>query len=214
MKFAMSYSFGKDSSLSLWRMLSEGHEPVCLIVTINQEAERSWSHGVDLQLMDEVSRCLSIPLIKCFCTGENYGHEFEKSLAGAKNQGAQACVFGDIDIVEHLTWNQERCNAADLDCIVPLWKADRQAVVREVVDEGFRAIIKCVDSRCLDDSFLGLTIDHDVLARLEEAGVDVCGENGEYHTFVNDGPIFKTPVAVSFGKIIDFGTHSALDIVL
>ena len=212
MKFAASYSFGKDSALALWRMKRDGHESVCLITTVNREAERSWFHGIDFALMDAVSSGLGIPLIKCICSGENYHTEFEKCLQQAQQMGAEACVFGDIDIEGHLEWNRERCSAAGLQCIVPLWQENRESVVYEMIDTGFNAVVKCVQSEFLDDSFLGMEITRDLIEKIRRTGADICGENGEYHTFVRGGPLFKNQVDIELGDILDFGSHSAIDI--
>ena len=212
MKFAASYSFGKDSALALWRMKCAGHEPVCLITTVNPEAERSWFHGIDFTLMDAVSERMGIPLIKCICSGDNYHTEFEKCLRQARQMGAEACVFGDIDIEGHLEWNRERCAAADMQCIVPLWQENRESVVYEMIDSKLKAVIKCVQSEFLDDSFLGTEITRDLIEKIRQTGADICGENGEYHTFVCGGPLFGSPVDIELGDILDFGSHSAIDI--
>ena len=212
MKFAASYSFGKDSALALWRMKCAGHEPVCLITTVNEEAGRSWFHGIDHNLMDAVSDSMGIPLIKCICSGENYHTEFDKCLQQAHRMGAEACVFGDIDIEGHLEWNSERCAAAGLNCVVPLWHENRESVVYEMIDAGFNAVIKCVQSEFLDDSFLGMEITRDLIEKIRLTGADICGENGEYHTFVRGGPLFKNQVEIELGDILDLGSHSAIDI--
>lgn len=212
MKFAMSYSFGKDSALSLWRMIENGHEPVCLITTVNGDAGRSWFHGVDYNLMDRVSGSLGISLIKCVCNGESYHTEFEKCLGEAGEMGAEACVFGDIDIDDHLEWNRQRCEAAKLQCVMPLWRENRETVVYDIIDAGFKAVIKCVQSEYMDDSFLGLTITREIVDWIRATGADICGEHGEYHTFIYDGPIFRYPVEIRLGEVLHFGSHSAIDI--
>ncbi|GHU59501.1 ATP-binding protein [Spirochaetia bacterium] len=213
MKFAVAYSTGKDSALALWRMMQDGHEPVCLIVNINREAGRSWFHGINYELLDAVSERMGIPLIKCASTGENYHTEFEKGLLQAAARGAEACVFGDIDIDEHLEWNQARCETAGVKCIVPLWKQNREKLVYELLDAGIQAVIKCVESKFIGDELLGKTLDRDVVELIRATGSDICGENGEYHTFVYGGPMFHAPVNFRGGKIIDFGTHSVIDLL-
>jgi uncharacterized protein (TIGR00290 family) len=214
MRFAMSYSSGKDGALALWRMIEAGHEPICLLVTFNDEAGRSWFHGINAELLAAASESMGIPLIECHTSGKDYHLGLEKGLAQAAELGATACVFGDIDIDEHLEWNTERCTNTGLECIVPLWKQDREALVSEVLDAGFKAIIKCVESKWLSDDFLGKTLTPDLVEQIRETGSDVCGENGEYHTFVYDGPTFRKPLAIKLGDIIDLGAHSAIDVSL
>lgn len=210
MKFACSYSFGKDSVLALWRMVQKGHEPVCLITTYNEEAGRSWFHGVDPQLMDAVAKSIGIPLIKCSCKGDDYHLRLEETLGQAKAMGAEACVFGDIDIEDHLTWNRTRCENAGLECVMPLWQEDREVIVRECIAEGFVPVIKCVQNEYRP--LLGRVLNKETLALIETSGADPCGENGEYHTLVVDGPMFGRPVAVAVGWPVDLGTHSVVDI--
>ncbi|MFP3156011.1 diphthine--ammonia ligase [Lachnospiraceae bacterium ZAX-1] len=214
MKFAISYSSGKDSALALWRMVKEGHEPVCMLVTFNDEAKRSWFHGINLELLTAVSQNMAIPLIECHTSGENYHLGLEGGLRQAVKMGAESCVFGDIDIEEHLKWNEDRCANAGLKCIMPLWKESREVLVGEVLDAGFKAVVKCVESKWLGDEFLGKVLDMDLVERIRETGADICGENGEYHTFVFDGPTFHTPVNIRLGEIIDFDTHSVIDVRL
>lgn len=212
MNFVMSYSGGKDGALALYRMILQGHRPVALITTVNPEQKRSWFHGIGDTLLKAVSDSLSIPILVCPCTSEDYTASFEKGLKEARKLGAEACVFGDIDIEGHREWNEARCRNAGLSCVMPLWQQDREALVYEMLRAGFRAKIKIIDASRLDASFLGQDLSEPLLERMKAADVDICGENGEYHTFVYDGPIFAHPVAVETGEVIDFGTHQAVEI--
>ncbi|REE78660.1 uncharacterized protein (TIGR00290 family) [Paenibacillus taihuensis] len=212
MKFAMMYSCGKDSSLALYRMINEGHTPVALISAFNQEQGRSWFHGIPEELLRSVSESLGIPLIICHCRPEDYNEAIEEGLRKAVQLGAESCVFGDIDIEGHREWNEQRCTHAGLTCVLPLWQEGRRALTEELIHAGFKAAIKIVQSDILDDSFLGQTLTADLVDRIEAAGADPCGENGEYHTFVYDGPLFPEPIPTKFGEIIDFKTHKAIDI--
>jgi len=212
MKFAMSYSCGKDSALALDKMIQGGHEPVCLVVTVNAAEGRSWFHGADDALLAKVSDALGIPLVTARCVGDEYNEAFETALSRASEMGAEACVFGDIDIEGHLEWNRSRCAAADLECIMPLWQMTRKAAVDELLAAGFTARVKCVDKAWLDASFLGEVLTDALLERIAATGADICGENGEYHTFVSDGPIFRHPVTIDVGEVIDLGSHAVIDI--
>ena len=213
LNFAMSYSGGKDGALALYRMLSEKNTPVALITTINPEQERSWFHGVQKQLLETVSKSIGIPLIICECLPNDYEKSFEEGLLKAKELGATACVFGDIDISGHRQWNETRCMNTGIKCILPLWNEDRESLVVEFIELGFKALIKIVQCDMLDESFLGKTLSMPLLEQIKLTGSDICGENGEYHTFVYDGPIFQTQIPIETKSIIDFGTHKAVDIV-
>ncbi|MCL2674564.1 MAG: diphthine--ammonia ligase [Defluviitaleaceae bacterium] len=212
MNFAISYSGGKDSALALYRILQQGHTPAAMITTVNIGQQRSWFHGIQSELLLAVSESLQIPLIVCECTPNNYAEEFERSLKQARLMGADTCVFGDIDIAGHKAWNEERCRQAGLQCTLPLWHEDRETLTREVINLGFKTLIKIIDTDKLDSAFLGQTLTIPLIERMKLAGVDVSGENGEFHTFVYDGPIFTSPIPFSLGEVIDFGTHSAIDL--
>ena len=214
MDFVVSYSGGKDSALALYRMVSGGHRPVALITTINVEQERSWFHGIQSDLLETVSGSMGIPLIRCESTPGTYGEAFEGGLAKARQMGAGACVFGDIDIDDHRAWDEERCRRAGIDCVLPLWQQDRESLVKEEIGAGFKALIKIVDCAKLDESFLGQTLSAQLVERIKQAGSDMCGEYGEYHTFVYDGPLFSYEIPWKANGIVDLGTHKAIDISL
>jgi len=214
MNFAISYSGGKDSALALYRMISFGHKPVAMISTINSEQMRTWFHGIQMDLLEAVSESLDIPLICCPCMPDGYTEAYEEGLKKARRMGAEACVYGDIDIDGHRQWNIGQCEKVGLDCILPLWKQVRESLVREMIEAGFKAIIKIVQCDKLDESFLGKDLTIPLIGQIKASGSDVCGENGEYHTFVYDGPIFKYPIPLEIREIVDLGSHKAIDIVL
>ncbi len=212
MQFAISYSGGKDSVLALHHMLAAGHTPVGLLVTVNRALQRSWFHGVELPLLEQISASLDIPLIPCVCGPDDYNEALEQGMRQARAMGAQACVFGDIDLEDHLAWCQQRCDAVGLERIHPLWHRDRERNTREVISLGYQAIIKCVRNQDLPQSFLGRMLDEALLQEMLRRGVDVCGETGEYHTLVVGGPLFHRPVRWQCREILDFGDHSAINI--
>lgn len=212
MNFVISYSGGKDSALALYRMIVQGHTPVAMLTTVNYEQDRSWFHGIPSELLHKVSESLNIPLITCTCRPDEYIEIFENSLRKAKAMGAEACVFGDIDIQEHAEWNNARCDAAGLKCSLPLWQEEREALTKEFIKLGFKAVIKIVQKKFLDESFVGKTLTSELIENIKKTGADACGENGEYHTFAYDGPIFNYPVNVEIKQIVDLGSHIAADI--
>lgn len=212
MKFVISYSGGKDSVMALHKMLEKGHAPVGLLVMVNREMQRSWFHGVDLKLLENISESLTIPLILCEAGQEDYCAAMESGMKRAKELGAEACVFGDIDIEDHLTWCQERCDAVGLKRLHPLWHRDRRENTNELIDLGYQCVIKCIRNQDLPKAFLGRRLDKSAVEEMTNRGVDVCGENGEYHTVVVDGPIFRYPVGYQCKEIIDFGNISAINL--
>lgn len=213
-KFVMSYSCGKDSTLSLYRMIREGHKPVALLITVDKKVLRSWFHGVPNDLLNEASKSLGIPLLLVKCEGEEYSEAFKKALHKAKIElGAEVCVFGDIDLEAHRTWCTDRCNEVEMEAIFPLWLENREKLTYEFIDTGFKTVIKNVRLNVLSTDFLGKQLTHKVVKDIIKTGSDACGENGEYHTFVFDGPLFKYPIKFKENGIITNETHGFLDIV-
>ena len=180
MKVAVSYSFGKDSTLALHRICEQGHTSAALIVMVNPSYDRSWFHGVDRYFMERIGEALRIPLICCETEGETYHTALEDGIRRAKQLGIQACVFGDIDIEEHALWCRERCRHTSVQPLFPLWHCPRKELVQEAIDLGYQARIKCIRNDLLPESLLGKTLDRAIIQELENSGVDVCGENGEY----------------------------------
>ncbi|MGL5868843.1 diphthine--ammonia ligase [Clostridium chrysemydis] len=193
-KFIMSYSCGKDSTLALYRMIKSGHTPLALLVTVDSKRNRSWFHGIPEDLLKEVSKSLDIPLLIVKSEGDNYEETFEIALKEEKKLGADSCVFGDIDLEPHRTWCEDRCKNTNLESIFPLWQEGREDLTYEFIDSGFKTIVKNVRLNVLGEEFLGEILTRDLVKRIKDKGSDPCGENGEYHTFVYDGPIFNSKI--------------------
>lgn len=212
MKFVMSYSCGKDSTLALHKMIEKGHEPVALLVMVNMNAGRSYFHGADRKLLDEFSSALEIPMILCPAKGDEYHIRFEEGLLKAKKMGAEAVCFGDIDIEGNRKWSCQRCMNTGLSWEFPLWHMKRDDVVRQIEEAGYNCIIKAVNNKILPRKMLGRCIDSEIAEVINSLGADPCGENGEYHTIAVRGPVFKRPLRYKTGRILDFGDYSVIDI--
>lgn len=193
-RFVMTYSCGKDSTLALYKMIEEGYKPVCLFITTG-DGEDSWFHGIPKIFVEKVSKSLEIPVIYHKCSIENYEEDFVQGLNIAKNKyKAEYCAFGDIDLEKHKEWDLEMCKRAGLKGILPLWQEDRKKVTLEFINLGFKAVIKKVNLNNMGNEFLGEVLSKEIILKIEKTGSDICGENGEYHTFVFDGPIFKEKI--------------------
>lgn len=212
MKFVMSYSCGKDSTLALHKLIKAGHEPVGLLVMVNQDMDRSWFHGADYGLLEKFSNALEIPLILCPSSGEAYHMEFEKGLKRAMELGAEIAGFGDIDMENNRRWSEDRCHATGIRAEFPLWQQGREKIVREIISKGYRCIIKSINNRLLPKEILGKPLDAKIAERMASSGIDLCGENGEYHTIAVDGPVFKHKLEIQTGEILDFGDRSVIAI--
>ncbi|MCL2399336.1 MAG: diphthine--ammonia ligase [Defluviitaleaceae bacterium] len=194
MKFAISYSGGKESALAAYRAIKDGHELALLITTYNDDDGHSHFHNLSEELLKRVSESLGVPLMLVKTNTAEYADNFESALLQAKKMGIQACVFGDIDFEDNRKWWDEKCKKAGLVPLFPLWGQGRKETVYEFIDSGFVATIATINSECLSGDFLGQKLTKELAERIVATGADICGENGEYHTFVSDGPIFRTPV--------------------
>lgn len=213
LKFIMSYSCGKDSTLALHKMLAAGHEPAALVVMFNESAGRSYFHGADRPMLEAYGRALGLPVRPVPTAGETYHLAMETALVRlARETGAEAVSFGDIDIQANRDWCEARARAAGLKPFFPLWRRDRRENVREVMDLGYRCIIKSIHNTLLPRSLLGRVLDGDAAAEMARHGIDICGENGEYHTLAVDGPIFRQPLPFVLGKVLDFGEYSVIEV--
>ncbi|MBE6063034.1 MAG: diphthine--ammonia ligase [Clostridium butyricum] len=194
LKVVVSFSGGKDSMLCLYRVLKKNYEVIGLVSTFADDNDTCF-HRIPKSILESVSESLNIPLIKVKCSnGTVYEKEFEKALIHAKEQGAKYCIFGDIDIEQHKKWGVDRCNNVGIKSMFPLWQENREKIVNEFLDYGFKAIIKKVNLNALGMEFLGEILSKDIIIKIKEQGADPCGENGEYHTLVYDGPIFSKKI--------------------
>jgi uncharacterized protein (TIGR00290 family) len=204
--FALSWSGGKDSALALWRLRREQREPVALITTVTESYERISMHGVRRVLVARQAEVLGIPLVEVrippVCVNEVYEGRMAEAFGSAPLSGLDAVAFGDLFLEDVRAYREERLARIGKRSLFPLWGQDTAAVARQFVDQGFEAILVCVDPRALDPTFAGRCYDERLLAELPP-GVDPCGENGEFHTFVHAGPIFAEPIACETGEIVE-----------
>jgi uncharacterized protein (TIGR00290 family) len=188
-----SFSGGKDSCLALWRAQQLGLDVHSLLVMFEENGGRSRSHALPADLLSRQAEALGLELVMRQASWSDYERVFTEALREFKTRGFGAAVFGDIDLQAHRDWEEKVCSAAGIEAVLPLWHRARPELAREVIDSGFRAVVVCVDSRFLTDEFCGREYDASFIADLPQ-DVDVCGENGEFHTFVYDGPNFRKPV--------------------
>ena len=196
----VSWSGGKDSCLALWRSQQSGFKVTHLLTALEETGSRVRSHGVSVQLMRAQAAALKLDIEFLSASWKEYEYQFIEKLTFLKSLGIQSGIFGDIDLIAHREWEEKVCGAAGIAACLPLWNEDRLSLVSEFFHAGFKARVSCVDGRFLDDTFVGCEFDQSFIDRLP-SGVDACGENGEFHTFVYDGPNFINPVQwVSIGK--------------
>jgi uncharacterized protein (TIGR00290 family) len=199
-KALASWSGGKDSCLALWRAQKLGISVTHLLTVLDESGLKTRSHGVSKSLIQRQGQSLGIHNEFIAASWQDYEKDFIAKLIQLSDEGITQAIFGDIDLIAHRDWEEKVCAAANIVATLPLWNENRLALVTEFLDAGFKARVTCVDGRFLDESFVGVEFDTQFLDRLPE-GVDACGENGEFHTFVYDGPNFLRPVKwKSLGK--------------
>jgi uncharacterized protein (TIGR00290 family) len=189
--FVCSWSGGKDSCLAFYRAVASGAVPAYLVTMLVEEGRRTRSHGLSAAVVQAQAESLGVPLVTVASSWAEYEGRLIHVLRRLSKEGIVAGVFGDIDIESHRRWEEGVCGAAGLKAYLPLWQAPRQELLSEFLALGFEARIVAVDSQVLDQRFLGRRLDHPLVDELSALGVDVCGENGEYHTVVTRGPLFQ-----------------------
>jgi uncharacterized protein (TIGR00290 family) len=199
-----NWSGGKDSTLALYRTLQDSDFDIrYLLTTFNQEADRISMHGVRRELLLAQAASLGIPAktIELPSSSDMQAYETVMNIAiqELKAEGISDCIFGDIFLEDLRKYREQKLEEVSISAHFPLWKEDTTSLVHQFVDSGFKTIVVCVDSSKLDESFVGRVIDHQFLTDLPE-NVDPCGENGEFHTFVFDGPIFSKPIKFELGE--------------
>jgi uncharacterized protein (TIGR00290 family) len=204
--FALSWSGGKDSALTLWTLCREGRTPEALITTITDAYDRISMHGVRRELLVQQAELLGIPLVEIpippACPNGVYEARMAQTFASPPLSRIDAVAFGDLFLEDVRAYREERLAAGGKRGLFPLWGRDTSELAREFVGAGFEAIIVCLDPRTLDRSFAGRAYNEQLLAELPSS-VDPCGENGEFHTFVHAGPIFTESIACATGEIVE-----------
>jgi len=197
-RFFCSWSGGKDAYLAFARAVAAGGRPEALVCMLHEDGDRSRGHGLPVELLAAQAAALGIPLVTGATTWDDYEATFVGVLHELRRQDVEAGVFGDIDLEGHRVWVEEVCEIANLSCHLPLWQEPRRLLIGELLAGGVRATVVAVDAEKLDATFLGRELTAELVAELEAAGADACGEEGEYHTMVTAAPLFSAPVSLAW----------------
>ena len=192
--------------MALYRTLaSKQFEVVCLLTTLSQPFRRVSMHGVREELLDRQAKSLGITLEKVLipypCPNAIYEEKMRNTLPQWKQRGVTHVIFGDLFLEDIRRYREANLSQLDLTPVFPVWGTDTASLAREMLEVGFRAVLTCVDPRKLDGKFAGRQFDNSLLEHLPPT-VDPCGENGEFHTFVYDGPIFRESIPVEIGQSV------------
>ena len=209
---AVSWSGGKDSCAAFERS-REAFEIVAAVTMVDLEGTRSRSHGIRIELLRAQTAALGLRHVMRRCDWESYEQEFEHGLRELHADGVTHVIYGDIVYPEHRAWAERLSERAGLTAVEPLFGIPTSEVARSFVRSGARATLVAVNASRLDATWLGTQLSDEAIDRLIALGVDPCGEEGEYHTFVTDSPSFAQPVAVQPGEVVQVRGYWAMDLL-
>ncbi|MBU1727035.1 MAG: diphthine--ammonia ligase [Candidatus Omnitrophica bacterium] len=212
-----SWSGGKDSCLAYYKAVQNGLNVKCLLNFISKESKRGCFHGLESRLLKRQAELIGIPLTQKEVSPDmqKYEDEFKEAVEGFKNQGINSMVFGDIYLEEHQNWVERVCAELKINAIEPLWKNEPENIINEFLGLGFKAVIVSCKADILGREFIGKEIDKGIIKEFIARGICPCGEKGEFHTVVVDGPIFKNRLKITKSEPIlkeGFWKHWFLDI--
>lgn len=202
----VSWSGGKDSKLALYEILNDANYEVCfLITTVTGGYDRISIHGVRTELLEQQAESIGIPLEKVIIPKDSTNDQYESALKTVlldfKQKGIDEIVFGDIFLEDIKKYRDDLLASLDMKGIFPIWKKDSRELAQNFIELGFKAVTTCIDSEQIDKSFVGREYNHEFLEGLP-ASADPCGENGEFHTFVLDGPLFNNKISFNKGEVV------------
>jgi uncharacterized protein (TIGR00290 family) len=206
-KTLLSWSSGKDSAWALHRLRQRDDIEVAgLFTTVNAEFRRVAMHAVRLELLESQAAAVGLPLdvlnIPSPCTNLQYESVMENFVARSKEEGIRCMAFGDLFLRDIREYREEKLKGTGITPIFPIWEIPTHELARQMISEGLRAYITCVDPQKLPARFAGREFGPSLLEELPDR-VDPCGENGEFHTFAVDGPMFHKPIVVHVGEVLE-----------
>ncbi len=206
-KTILSWSTGKDSAWSTYQLQQRDDiELVGCLCTINQTYQRTAMHAVRVELLKAQAAALNLPLtiieLPFPCSNEQYQQIMADATQKLVEQGIECMCFGDLYLEDIRDYRIKNLAGTGIEPVFPLWQKPTKALAQEMIAGGLKTVITCVDPKQLDASFAGRLFDESFLNDLPE-GVDPCGENGEFHSFVYDGPMFHAPIAIKVGEVVE-----------
>lgn len=193
-----TWSGGKDSCFAIYKAIQQGYYVSYLANTISQEYRRVRFHGLKAEIIQKQAELIGIPLLQQETSPENYEQEFKENLKKGLSKNIDGIIFGDIHLVDCLAWANKICRDLNLIAIEPLWHIKQENILTEFINAGFEAIIVSTQANALGREWIGKKIDRAFISDIQKlTDVDVCGENGEYHTMVINGPLFKKKIEIT-----------------
>ncbi|CAM3224708.1 diphthine--ammonia ligase [Filibacter tadaridae] len=198
--FVASWSGGKDSAMAYYRALKVGAIPKRLLTMFEEDEKHSKSHALPIEVLQAQAKSLGVPLIIRGASWNSYEDQFLDAMKDCKAADINHGVFGDIDLEDHLKWVQTTCAKVGLEAVHPLWMEPRRKILEEFIGLGFEAYIIVVNTKMMPAHFVGRKFSTELMEELETLGIDACGESGEFHTVVVDGPIFGKRIPIIFSN--------------
>lgn len=213
MSYIGSWSGGKDSCFACYRAMCKGYDISYLVNFISKEYKRVSFHGTEDRLIQLQAEALGMPLLQKETTGNGYEQEFKEAVQSLIPKGIKGMIFGDIYLQEHRDWVERVCGEVGIEAIEPLWGEEPEKILLEFIDAGFEAIIVSAKADLFGKEWIGQKVDRDFFKYVKESSIDICGENGEYHTLVVNGPVFKKKLRITESKAITRDGYWFLDTV-
>jgi diphthine-ammonia ligase len=208
-RYAVLSSGGKDSILALDRAVRSGLHVTRLVTLYDEASERVRFHAVPIAVMRAQAEALALPIRLYPTTPATFEQVFLSALGALRSEGIGGLIFGDIHLADVRAWYEERVRAAGLEHLEPIWGEPPGQLVREVLARGYTAVLTCIEEAKTEPAWLGQQLSPQLIAAFEQRGIDPCGEYGEYHTLVTDGPLFRAPLPVRFGLVhVDRDPHT------
>jgi len=217
LKAISSWSGGKDSCLACYKAIQQGYDVKLLLNFISRESKRGCFHGIEGRLLKFQADLIGIPLEQREVSPDmnKYEEEFKAAVSQLRGKDIGSMVFGDIYLLEHESWIERVCGDLKIKPLEPLWESDPESIIDEFISSGFKAIIVSCKADIMGREFLGRSVDKNLVEELKNRGICPCGEKGEFHTLVVDGPIFSKPIKILEAEPIikeGFWKHWFLDI--
>ena len=213
MRVFVSWSGGKDSYLALYRALKSGLQVEFLFNMLGEDGIRSKGHGLRKEIIEAQSKALEIPIVYGNASWEDYETEFKRVMKNLRKMSIEGGVFGDIDLQEHRNWVERVCGEVGLKAFEPLWNQKYETLLNSFIQSGFEAIVVSAKADLINKNWIGHPLNWEFIEYLKRQNIDLCGEDGEYHTLTTNGPIFQRRIEIIKSKKVMKADRWFLEIV-
>jgi len=211
--YIVSWSGGKDSCMALYEALRRGCKVTHLVNFISNDEKRVRFHGTNADLIKQQGAAMGVKVAQYETDWDGYERDFKAGVRKLLPTGVKGMIFGDIYLDVHKEWVDRVCGEIGIEALEPLWGRPTDEILDQFIQLGFEAVIVGVNSRQMDEKWVGRKVDSSFRDYLKKNNIDPCGENGEYHTVVINGPIFLQPLSLTLGGVISKNEYRLLDIV-